>query len=195
MRTTGDRAVLDGTTPFLEAPPLAPAAVEAYGPPTRVEQTATLFEHCMRAIDKGSTTGTHGLPLIGSGDWNDGMNRVGPAGRGESTWLGFFLHSVLTEFVAVCDGWRHGRASRYRQDARRARVAARTAWDGEWYRRGYYDDGTPLGSAQNDECQHRFDRAVVGGAVGRRAASLCRARDGRRPHVADRRAARRWSCS
>ena len=108
----------------------------------------------MRAIQKGSTTGAHGLPLIGSGDWNDGMNHVGPEGRGESTWLGFFLHNVLTDFALVCDEIGDGaRAARYRQDATALASRLDLAWDGEWFRRGYYDDGTPLGSASNDECQ------------------------------------------
>jgi cyclic beta-1,2-glucan synthetase len=132
-------------------------------------EDGTLFEHCVRAIDKGLTAGAHGLPLIGSGDWNDGMNRVGPAGRGESTWLGFFLHNVLSDFVPLCRVRKDGvRADRYMSEARRLATRLERSWDGEWYRRGYYDDGTPLGSAQNDECS--IDSisqswAVLSGAV------------------------------
>ena len=182
--TTDDLDVLNVKIPFIEAPPLDPGVVESYSQATPSRTQATLFEHCARAIQKGSTTGAHGLPLIGSGDWNDGMNRVGPEGRGESTWLGFFLHSVLTDFALVCDAVGEGaRAARYRQDA--AALASRLdlAWDGEWFRRGYYDDGTPLGSASNDECQ--LDSisqswAVLSGAVpaslGERAMDAVRAK-------------------
>jgi cyclic beta-1,2-glucan synthetase len=137
-------------------------------------ETGTLFEHCIRAIDKGITAGVHGLPLFGGGDWNDGMNRVGAQGHGESTWLGFFLHSVLTSFIPLCQARKdRARTDRYRSEARRISRSLELAWDGEWYRRGYYDDGTPLGSAQNDEC--RIDSipqtwAVLSGAVPQRFA-------------------------
>jgi len=155
--------------PFLEAPLLAPDEIEAYGQPRVSAEDGTLFEHCVRAIDKGLSAGAHGLPLIGSCDWNDGMNRVGPEGRGESTWLGFFLFTVLSDFVPLCRGRQDGvRADRYMDEARRLATRLEQSWDGEWYRRGYYDDGTPLGSAQNDECS--IDSisqswAVLSGAV------------------------------
>jgi cyclic beta-1,2-glucan synthetase len=123
----------------------------------------------VRAINKGLTYGAHGLPLFGSGDWNDGMSRVGAAGRGESTWLGFFLYTVLSDFVPLCRGRNDDvRADEYARKARGLSATLEQAWDGDWYRRGYYDDGTPLGSAEHDEC--RIDSvaqswAVLSGAV------------------------------
>jgi len=169
VRATGDVEVLDNRVPFLEAPLLAPDAQEAYTQPAISAEDGTLFEHCVRAIEKGLTAGAHGLPLFGTGDWNDGMNRVGAGGQGESTWLGFFLHSILSEFAPLCSGRQdHRRAAHYRSEAKRLAMRLEQAWDGEWYRRGYYDDGTPLGSAQNDEC--KIDSisqswAVLSGAI------------------------------
>ena len=148
---TGDHGILDELVPFLEAPVLAAGETEAYGQPRVSAESAPLFNHCARAIDKGLTAGAHGLPLIGSGDWNDGMNRVGHQGRGESVWLGWFLHTVLRQFIPLCETRDTTRAARYASEASRLAGMLERAWDGEWYRRGYYDDGTPLGSAQNDE--------------------------------------------
>jgi cyclic beta-1,2-glucan synthetase len=154
LRTTGDVDVLNELVPFLEAPALGPDSHEAYLQPRVSDERASLFEHCLRAIDKGLTAGPHGLPLMGSGDWNDGLNRVGWQGRGESTWLGFFLHGVLSDFSGLCvERGDAGRAERYCREASHLAAMLERTWDGEWYRRGYYDDGSPLGSAQNDECQ------------------------------------------
>jgi cyclic beta-1,2-glucan synthetase len=169
VRHTGDAAVLDEWVAFLDAPPLGPGEQDAYLQPTISAETGTLFEHCRRAIDKGLTVGAHGLPLFGSGDWNDGMNRVGAEGRGESVWLGFFLHAVLTGFVPLCHSRKEADlGKRYLAEARQLAAALEMSWDGEWYKRGYYDDGSVLGSAQNDEC--RIDSipqswAVLSGAV------------------------------
>ena len=190
VRATGDSGVLDERVPYLTGPPLADHEHEAYGLPGVAAQDGTLFEHCLRAIERGTTAGAHGLPLFGAGDWNDGMNRVGHGGRGESTWLAFFLHGVLTDFAELCNA-RHDvtRGSRFRNDATRLAAQLELTWDGEWYRRGYYDDGTTLGSAQNDEC--RIDSvaqswAVLSGAVPLRYAE--RAMDAVRSTLVDRRA-------
>ncbi len=186
--TTGDTGVLEEPAPFLEAPPLAPEAQDAYGQPRVSTEKGSVFEHCLRAIDRGLTAGAHGLPLMGSGDWNDGMNRVGREGRGESAWVGFFLHTVLSEFAPLCEArGDQARAERYRGEARRLGNTLEQTWDGEWYRRGYYDDGKLLGSAQNDEC--RIDAvaqawAVLSGAVPVRYAE--RAMDAVRTHLVRR---------
>jgi cyclic beta-1,2-glucan synthetase len=188
LRVTGDTALLDTAVPFLVGPPLPEDEPEAYELPSISDETGTIFEHCRRAIDKGLTAGPHGLPLMGVGDWNDGMNRVGHLGRGESVWLGFFIYTVLQDFVPICEGRREfALAARYREQARHLASRLEQAWDGEWYRRGYYDDGRPLGSAQNDECQ--IDSisqswALLSGAVPRRFAE--RALDAVRARLIDR---------
>jgi cyclic beta-1,2-glucan synthetase len=152
VKTTGDRAVLDERVPFLEAPAVPPGEAEAYGIPSISRETGTLFEHGLRAVDRALTAGAHGLPLIGSSDWNDGFNRVGPEGRGESIFVGWFLHSVLGAFAPLCEERGEApRAARYRAERERLGTILEQSWDGEWYRRAYFDDGTPLGSSQNDE--------------------------------------------
>jgi cyclic beta-1,2-glucan synthetase len=169
---TGDTALLDERVPFLEAPVLRPDQEEDYGQPQVSAETAPLFEHCTRAIDHGLRFGEHGLPLMGTGDWNDGMNRVGAGGKGESVWNAWFLITILERFGPPAESRGDPeRAARYRDQAAHLRKAAEdTAWDGRWYRRAYFDDGTPLGSAQNDEC--RIDAiaqawAVIAGAGNR----------------------------
>ncbi|HEY8517312.1 MAG TPA: hypothetical protein VIS07_17515 [Candidatus Binatia bacterium] len=175
VRATGDRAVLDERVSFVEARALAPGEEETYLEPTRSRESASLYEHCCRALDRGLTRGPHGLPLFGTGDWNDGMNRVGREGRGESVWMAFFLYRILEDFTPLCDArGDHERAARYREyQASLVPALEQHAWDGAWYRRAYYDDGTPLGSASNSEC--RIDAlaqawAALSGAVPRERA-------------------------
>jgi cyclic beta-1,2-glucan synthetase len=155
VSTTADTGVLDEQIPFLEARPVMPEEESYYDLPSRSQQTATLYEHCVRSIENGLKFGEHGLPLIGSGDWNDGLNKIGREGRGESVWLAFFLYDVLTQFAKLAQN-RNDTAF-----AERCLIQARTlqknternAWDGEWYRRAYFDNGEPLGSRSNEECQ------------------------------------------
>jgi cyclic beta-1,2-glucan synthetase len=154
VERTGDAAILDEQTSFVEGPLLADGQQEAYLRPTPAGM-ASVYEHCCRALDRGLTVGPHGLPLIGCGDWNDGMNRVGIHGRGESVWLGFFIEHTLQKILPICiargDTGRVAKFSAYRE---RLQEALNTAgWDGAWYRRAYYDDGQVIGSASSDECQ------------------------------------------
>ena len=154
-RVTGDYGILDETIPFLQGRPINANEDSYYDLPGRSQETASLYDHCARAILRGFNYGEHGLPLMGSGDWNDGMNMVGAAGKGESVWLGFFLYEVLGEFTEV---------ARRRSDlpfAERCKTEAaqlqenieQQGWDGGWYRRAYFDDGSPLGTASNPECR------------------------------------------
>jgi cyclic beta-1,2-glucan synthetase len=155
VETTGDLNVLDEIIPFLEGPVLAAGDHDSFFQPMTSEDKATLYEHCALALDRSLQTGAHGLPLIGTGDWNDGMNRVGEAGKGESVWLGWFLYTTLLTFaeLAISRG-DDARAEIWRSHAKELQVSLEAeAWDGNWYRRGYFDDGTPLGSIQNAECQ------------------------------------------
>lgn len=155
IEITKDISILDSVTPYLEDEPLKELEDERYNQPKVSTISGSIYEHCVKAIDRSLKFGAHGIPLMGSGDWNDGMNRVGNKGRGESIWLGWFLYNILMKFAPLC---------RLKGDDERADEYLRTGrdivssiekngWDGSWYRRAYFDDGTPLGSASNAECQ------------------------------------------
>ena len=152
---TGDTGVLNESIHFLEGRQVNPEDDSYYDLPRRSEEAASLYQHCVRAILKGLTFGERGLPLMGSGDWNDGMNLVGQHGKGESVWLGFFLSEVLVQFIKVArlygDSIFAERCAG--EQAKLSRNIEQHGWDGEWYRRAYFDDGSPLGSASNVECQ------------------------------------------
>jgi cyclic beta-1,2-glucan synthetase len=162
---SGDAAVLDEVVPFLEGPRLAMDEHDSFFQPTVSDEVATLFEHCARGLDQSLTFGVHGLPLIGTGDWNDGMNRVGERGEGESVWLGWLLHSTLTAFAPIADARREtGRGVTWRAQAGALGASLeREAWDGDWYLRGWFDDGTALGSAKSEVC--RIDSIAQAWAV------------------------------
>lgn len=177
---TGDTGILDEPVSFLKGRPVNPEDDSYYDLPARSSEVASLYQHCVRSIRHGLRFGHHGLPLIGSGDWNDGMNLVGIGGKGESVWLGFFLCDVLRQFAPLAAAYGDpsfaelcaGEGVRLHQDIERH------GWDGEWYRRAYFDDGTPLGSASNVEC--RIDSisqswSVLSGA-GEEAGNLARSR-------------------
>ena len=155
VTVTGDAALLDERVPYLKSPVLRPEQEEDYNVPGVSDVSATLYEHCVRALKHADRVGPHGLPLMGTGDWNDGMNKVGAGGKGESVWNGWFMLTVLKAFAELAD--RRGDAERAewcRERAEGFRAALEShAWDGQWYRRAYFDDGTPLGSATNEECQ------------------------------------------
>ncbi len=174
--SSADRAVLDEQVAFLCGRQLNPDEESYYDLPGRSEQGASLYQHCVRAITHGLRFGEHGLPLMGSGDWNDGMNLVGIHGRGESVWLGFFLVEVLRSFAGIARGQSDADfAQRCEREASAlcAKLAAH-AWDGDWYRRAWFDDGTPLGSSSNEEC--RIDSIAQSWSVLSGAASDARAR-------------------
>ena len=166
---TGDTGVLDEQAPFLEGRDLNPEQEAYYDLPQRSTEIATLYEHCVRSIKHGLRFGRHGLPLMGTGDWNDGMNRVGRQGKGESVWLAWFLYENLRLFGDLARGRGDDEMARLcagQAEELRANIEAH-AWDGGWYRRAYFDDGTSLGSTANDEC--RIDSisqswAVISGA-------------------------------
>lgn len=155
VETTGDTGILDEICPFLQSRALKDGEASNYELPQQSDERASLYQHGVRAIRRGLSQGVHGLPLMGSCDWNDGMNLVGAEGRGESVWMGFFLFEVLTRFAPLADA--HGDADFAQfceQQAQELRTRIETsAWDGAWYRRAWFDDGTLLGSASNSECQ------------------------------------------
>ncbi|MBF0244105.1 MAG: cyclic beta 1-2 glucan synthetase, partial [Planctomycetes bacterium] len=175
LSCVADTGVLDEKISFLEARPIKPEEEAYYDLPARAEESATLYQHCVRAIEHGLKFGEHGLPLMGCGDWNDGMNLVGKDGRGESVWLAFFLHEVLTCFAKL--------ASAYQDPDFAERCLAQAglleknieehAWDGEWYRRAWFDSGEPLGSRSNQDCQ--IDSIPQSWAVISSAGDLARA--------------------
>ncbi len=175
LEVTGERRLLDEEVPFLEGPPIPEGHDDAYFAPNVSAERATLFEHCARALDLRLEVGAHGLPLMGSGDWNDGMNLVGRAGKGESVWLGWFLCTLLGAFADLAaERGEDGRAAAWRRHLEELKAALELAWDGDWYRRAYFDDGTPLGSAGDAEC--RIDSiaqswAVLSGAADPRRAA------------------------
>ena len=176
VAAAGDAAVLDEVVPFLEGQLLQAGENDSFFQPTVSDDVGTLFEHCARGLDASLKIGFRGLPLIGTGDWNDGMNRVGELGQGESVWLGWLLYAALTAFAPLAEARQDTvRAAAWRAHAATLQTALeREAWDGDWYRRAFFDDGTPLGSATNTEC--RIDSiaqswAVLSGAAEPKQAS------------------------
>jgi cellobiose phosphorylase len=155
VEALGDSGVLSENVQFIEGRTVKPEEESYYDLPLRSDQSATLYEHCVRAIKNGLRFGTHGLPLMGSGDWNDGMNLVGAGGKGESVWLAFFLHDVLQRFAPLARmRGDEDFATQCQTEAQQLREnIERNGWDGSWYRRAYFDEGEPLGSATNSECQ------------------------------------------
>ena len=155
IASTGDSSVLDASAPFVTGPQLVGDEDELFMLPVDSGTAGSVYEHCCRAIDRSLTAGVHGIPLMGSGDWNDGMNRVGREGKGESVWLGFFLYAILDDFVPIAESRGDGaRSARYLEFQTHLGEALNDAgWDGGWYRRAFYDDGTPLGTAAADECR------------------------------------------
>jgi cellobiose phosphorylase len=176
VESTCDTGFLDELIPIRRAAPLGQAEDERYNEYPQADQPVSLMEHCLRAIEKAATSGQHGLPLIGTGDWNDGLNRVGEKGLGESVWLAWFLCDVLNRFAELCAG--RGdieRANHYRTLSKNyASAAEKNAWDGGWYRRAYYDDGSSLGSHFDQECQ--IDAIAQSWAVISQAANPLRGR-------------------
>ncbi len=155
VNCTGDYSILDEQVTFLSGSELRRDENEHYAEFSAGDDHGSLYEHCCRAMERAAVVGPHGLPVIGSGDWNDGFNRISTTGQGESVWLAWFLVRVCRDFAPVCERRGDARlAAGYRELADDLRQRAENeAWDGQWYRRAYYDDGTPLGSAASDECR------------------------------------------
>ncbi|MCC5917799.1 MAG: glycosyltransferase 36 [Cryomorphaceae bacterium] len=155
LTATGDDSILHEKAAYISTRPLEPQEHEAYLHPIVLQEEGNLYEHCCKAIDISLKFGIHGLPLIGGGDWNDGMNRVGENGKGESVWLGFFIYTILIGFEKICRKMDDTpRAEQYLSVAKELKQRLNEeGWDGKWYLRAFYDDGTPLGSSKNDECR------------------------------------------
>ncbi len=154
VTSTGDTSILEEREPFLSGSPLQPDEEERYDYYKAGDETFTIYEHCRRALERAKTRGRHGLPLMGSGDWNDGMSRVGIEGEGESVWVAWFLIKTMRDFIPLCEYMNDDDLiAHYHEEIEHYLNAIEAnAWDGNWYRRAYYDDGTPLGSSQNEEC-------------------------------------------
>ena len=150
---TNDSAVLEEQVGFLAGAPLTADEHDRFFLPDDAKQAGPLYEHCARALDHSLAVGSHGLPLMGTGDWNDGMNRIGEGGKGESVWLGWFLHAALSAFIPLADARGDAtRAAAWRAHAAALPAALERSWDGDWYRRAYHDDGTPVGSHTDEQC-------------------------------------------
>jgi cyclic beta-1,2-glucan synthetase len=176
VRTTADTSILDENVTYLKGPVLEPGHDDELQVPAQAEKPAPFYEHCTRALDRAWRLGAHGLPLMGGGDWNDGMNRVGVDGRGESVWVAWFLIDCLRSFAPIAEGRTDLlRSTRYRERADQlAASVERHGWDGAWYLRAFCDDGTPLGSAKGREC--RIDSISQSWGVISQAAEPRRAR-------------------
>ncbi|MRS88758.1 cyclic beta 1-2 glucan synthetase [Enterobacteriaceae bacterium RIT714] len=174
VEITGDRHILEQHIPYLEGRQLQPGEESVYDTPVVSAVEETLWQHCVRAIQHGLQFGGHGLPLMGAGDWNDGMNLVGIEGKGESVWLGFFLYDILHRFAALAEQHQDGNTALLcrTQASRLQKNLEASAWDGEWYRRGYFDDGTPLGAKASQDC--RIDAIAQSWSVLSGAASEAR---------------------
>ena len=189
IEVSGDYSILSESVPYLQGPALNERQMESYFTPDSNGAQGLLIEHCLRTFSATSAVGPHGLPLIGAGDWNDGMNEVGTHGQGESVWLAWFQIEVINRFSSVLDAQGdHDNAAQLRQRAVALKNAAEEhAWDGAWYRRAFYDDGTPIGSSLNDEC--KIDSLAQSWAVISKAAEPARAAQAMqsvREHLIDR---------
>ncbi|MVX62899.1 glycosyl transferase [Clostridium chromiireducens] len=155
INATGDYEILNATAPYLEDEPLREGEDERYTIVNQSSKQGTIYEHCLKAIERGLKFGIHNIPLMGSGDWNDGMSTVGNEGKGESVWLGWFLYSILESFIEIAEKQKDQTTKNHYEERKEfiRENLEKNAWDGGWYRRAYFDDGTPLGSRENPECQ------------------------------------------
>ena len=155
INSTGDYEILDEKAPYLEDEPLREGEDERYTIVNTSSKEGTIYEHCLKAIEKSLKFGPHNIPLMGSGDWNDGMSTVGNKGKGESVWLGWFIYSILDKFILIAQHKDDLQAKQHFEKSKEfiRKNIEKNAWDGGWYRRAYFDDGTPLGSRENPECQ------------------------------------------